>query len=214
MTATNQTMIVQTRNAGVEYTKNTFCFDTSSKQVIGKATVVVSKAMAAKSIPDPTVTGFVTQIKVQLAPKLDVKIGKAVGAFAVGADYKNIIGSFQCDGMRTQYKTDFALINSGGIRSGLPASTYRPLDPSIPRPDGNSTVLSGPWNLVYGDAYTAFPFGNFVGLISISESVLWTMLENGVSVVAGRYPQISGFTFVYNATAPANQRYVNFQSFI
>jgi 2',3'-cyclic-nucleotide 2'-phosphodiesterase (5'-nucleotidase family) len=84
MTATGQTMIVQTRNAGVEYTKNTFCFDTSSKQVIGKATVVVSKAAAVKSIPDPTVAGYISLIKTQLAPKLDVKIGKIVGAFEVG----------------------------------------------------------------------------------------------------------------------------------
>jgi 5'-nucleotidase len=84
MTATGQTMIVQTRNAGVEYTKNTFCFDTSSKQVIGKATVVVPKATAVKSIPDPTVAGFISLIKTELAPKLDAKIGKVVGSFGVG----------------------------------------------------------------------------------------------------------------------------------
>jgi 5'-nucleotidase len=62
---------------------------------------------------------------------------------------------------------------------------------------------------VFGDAYTVLPFGNNVALISISASLLWIMLENSVSqfpLYQGRYPQISGFTFSYNATAPVGAR--------
>jgi hypothetical protein len=51
--------------------------------------------MAAITAPNKTVENFVTQIKEELAPKLDVKIGRIVGDFTADDDIfyrRNVIG--------------------------------------------------------------------------------------------------------------------------
>lgn len=122
------------------------------------------------------------------------------------------LGSFITDGMVAQHPgVQLALMNTGGIRDGLPARTYSPVDLSISRPPSDASLTAGPWDLVFGDPYTVLPFGNAVAIIDISASNLWAALENSVSKIPGenqerRYPQISGFTFSYLATAPVGAR--------
>jgi 5'-nucleotidase len=77
-----------------------------------------------------------------------------------------------------------ALANSGGIRASLDA--------------GDVTL---------GEVMTILPFQNTLSTFKVTGKQLLTAIENGVSEVedvAGRFPQVSGMRFTFDASKPAN----------
>ncbi len=212
---TPSTLVAQVRNAGVEYTRTTLCVNIGTGRVKGSAVEYVSKAEAAKLTPDATAAALVKKYKEALAPKLDVKIGTVTGLFprggspAVERSGETPLGNFTTDAIRAKYKTDFALINGGGIRDTFPAKTFTPLDKTLSRP---ATSTTGPWDVTVGDAMTVFPFGNSISTTTITGSTLWKALENGVGgayPADGRFPQISGFKFSFDSSKPVGSRVVS-----
>jgi 2',3'-cyclic-nucleotide 2'-phosphodiesterase (5'-nucleotidase family) len=212
---TPSTLVAQVRNAGVEYTRTTLCVNIGTGRVKGSAVEYVSKAEAAKLTPDATAAALVKKYKDTLAPKLDVKIGTATGLFprggtpAVERSGETPLGNFTTDAIRAKYKTDFALINGGGIRDTFPAKTFTPLDKTLSRP---ATSTTGPWDVTVGDAMTVFPFGNSISTTTITGATLWKALENGVGgayPADGRFPQISGFKFSFDSSKPVGSRVVS-----
>jgi 5'-nucleotidase len=208
-------LVAQVRNAGVEYTRTTLCLNTNTGRVKGSAVEYVSKAEAAKLTPDATAAALVKKYKESLAPKLDVKIGTVTGLFprggspAVERSGETPLGNFTTDAIRAKYKTDFALINGGGIRDTFPAKTFTPLDKTLSRP---ATSTTGPWDVTVGDAMTVFPFGNSISTTTITGATLWKALENGVGgayPADGRFPQISGFKFTFDSSKPVGSRVVS-----
>ena len=209
------TLVAEVRNAGVEYTRTSVCIKTFNNRVVGSAVEYISKADAAKFTPDATAAALVKGYKDQLAPKLDVKIGTVSGIFprggspAVERSGETPLGNFTADAIRAKYKTDFALINGGGIRDTFPAKTYTPLDKTLVRP---ATAATGPYDVTVGDAMTVFPFGNSISTTTITGATLWKALENGVSgayPADGRFPQISGFKFSFDISKPVGSRIVS-----
>ena len=62
------------------------------------------------------------------------------------------------------------------------------------------------------DILTELPFGNSTVMTEIPGSQLLAAIENGVSQVekgSGRFPQVSGMSYVYDPTAPAGSRVVS-----
>ena len=60
-----------------------------------------------------------------------------------------------------------------------------------------------------GDVLTVLPFQNTLSTFEVTGAVLVEALENGVSQVeegAGRFPQVAGMTFAFDAAAPAGSR--------
>ncbi|WP_298858013.1 bifunctional metallophosphatase/5'-nucleotidase [uncultured Sulfitobacter sp.] len=79
-----------------------------------------------------------------------------------------------------------AIQNSGGIRASIDA--------------GQVTM---------GDVLTVLPFQNTLSTFQVTGAVLVEALENGVSQVeegAGRFPQVAGMSFAFDASAPAGSR--------
>ncbi len=114
-------------------------------------------------------------------------------------------GNLVADAMLAYSTTDIAVINSGGFRSSLPASSYIPQDPSLRRPPADP-----PWDLLRGDIDAMLPFVNFIVEQSITGAEIWDMLENSVSAIgtqeSGIFLQIAGFRFWYDATRPPGSR--------
>jgi 5'-nucleotidase len=208
------TLVAEVRNAGVEYSRTSVCIKISSNRVVGSAVEYVSKADAAKFTPDATAAALVKKYKDQLAPKLDVKIGTVDAVFprggspAVERSGETPLGNFTADAIRAKYKTDFVILNGGGIRDTFPAKTFTPLDKTLVRP---ATSTTGPYDVTVGDALTIFPFGNSVSTTTITGTLLWKALENGVGgayPADGRFPQISGFKFTFDSSKPIGSRVV------
>jgi 5'-nucleotidase len=204
-------LTAQVRNSGVEYTRTQICVDTNANKVIGSSIDYVTAAQRAGFPGDSNAAVVVAKYKDQLSAKLDVKIGSVSALFprggspAVERAGETPLGSYTADLLLNKYKTDLVLVNGGGIRDTLPAATYKPANTALKRP---ATGTTGPYDVVLGDAYTVFPFGNSISTTTITGANLWAALENGVSLWPsnGRFPHPGGFKFTFDTTKPAGSR--------
>ena len=216
---TAPTVLGQVRNAGVEYTRTQICMrggkvvGQSIQHVLRAASASINTSVAAtSSTADAATAAMVKKYKDQLSAKLDVKIGQVSGTFprggspAVERSGETPMGNYIADLMRAKYKTDFAIQNGGGIRDTFPAKNYVPAAPGLVR------TGTGPLDVTLGDAFTVFPFGNQVATTVVTGANLWKALENGVGgnyPGDGRFPQISGFKFSFDASKPLGSRIVS-----
>jgi 5'-nucleotidase len=209
----------QTRNSGVEYTRTQICI--RAGKVVGQSiqhvlksasTTINTGVLSTVTTQDATAAAMVKAYKDQLTAKLDVKIGKVSAVFprggtpAVERSGETPMGNYIADLMRAKYKTDFAIQNGGGIRSAFPAPTYIPADTTLVR------TGAGPLDVTLGDAFTVYPFGNQVATTVITGENLWKALENGVGGAYpgdGRFPQISGFKYSFDASKAIGSRIVS-----
>ena len=212
------TVLGQTRNSGVEYTRTQICI--RGGKVVGQSIQHVLRAAAPTintgivstiTTQDVAAAAMVKKYKDQLSAKLDVKIGQVSGTFprggtpAVERSGETPMGNYIADLMRAKYKTDFAIQNGGGIRDTFPARTY------IPAATGLVRTGAGPLDVTLGDAFTVFPFGNQIATTVVTGANLWKALENGVGgnfPGDGRFPQVSGLKYSFDASKPIGSRIV------
>jgi 5'-nucleotidase len=201
------------RNAGVEYNRTQVCVNTETNEVLGASNEVITRASAPVTTgTDAAVTAMITGYKSSLNAKMDVKVGKVATITPIGGtppvqrSGEHAFGNWSADIVRAKYKTDFALMNGGGIRTTFPASTYAPADKTLVR-----SGATGPYDIVLGDIYTIHPFGNVFSVIEVTGSQLWAALENGVSryPADGRWPHVSGMKFTVDVTKPVGSRIVS-----
>ncbi|MFM8384597.1 MAG: bifunctional metallophosphatase/5'-nucleotidase [Actinomycetota bacterium] len=203
------TLIAQTPNAGVGYNRIQLCV--SGSKVHGASLDYVTTADLKGVTADTAGAALVKKYKDQLVTKLDVKIGQVSELFprggspAVERAGETPMGNYLADLMRKELKTDLALTNGGGLRDTFPAATYKVVDTTYKRP---AAGVTGPFDVTLGDAISVLPFGNSVAVATITGTQLWAALENGVSQFpsGGRFPQISGFKFSFDASKAAGSR--------
>ena len=211
-------VIGQTRNSGVEYTRTQICI--KNGKVVGQSiehvlksasTTINTGVLSTVTTQDVAAAAMVKKYKDQLTVRLDIKIGQVSGVFprggtpAVERSGETPMGNYIADLMRAKYKTDFAIQNGGGIRDTFPAKTYVPVNPALVR------TGTGPLDVTLGDALTVFPFGNQIATTTVTGENLWKALENGVGgnfPGDGRFPQVSGFKFSFDASKPIGSRIV------
>ena len=101
------------------------------------------------------------------------------------------MGSAITDAMLARVKDqgiDVAIQNGGGIRASIDAG-----------------------EITMGEVLTVLPFQNTLSTFQVSGAVLKAALENGVSQIeegAGRFPQVAGMSYVFDASMPAGERIV------
>jgi len=203
------TLVAQTPNAGVGYNRIQLCV--SGSKVQGASLDYVTTADLKSVTADTAGAALVKKYKDQLVAKLDVKIGQVSELFprggspAVERSGETPMGNYLADLMRKELKTDFALTNGGGLRDTFPAATYKVVDTTYKRP---AAGVTGPFDVTLGDAISVLPFGNSVAVATITGTQLWAALENGVSQFpsGGRFPQISGFKFSFDASKAVGSR--------
>jgi 5'-nucleotidase len=101
------------------------------------------------------------------------------------------IGNLIADAMRAETGAQIAVQNGGGIRADID--------------EGPVTV---------GEVLTVLPFGNTIATLKLSGAGVRAALENGVSKVGGdsgtgRFPQVSGLRYVFDATREPGSRIVS-----
>ena len=147
----------------------------------------------ANVTPEPQAQAMADELSAKLDESLNVEIGATAGALDsrrnVVRGEESAMGNLIADAIRDATGADVSIANGGGIRADR---TYDP-----------GTVLTR------RDILTELPFGNVTVLTELPGSQVLAALENGVSQVengAGRFPQVSGMTFEYDASAPAGSR--------
>lgn len=131
----------------------------------------------------------------QLSSELDIDIGEAKVALdtqrSTVRSQESNFGNLIADAMRNATDADIGLTNGGGIRG--------------------DRIYEAGHVLTRRDVLTELPFGNTTVLVEVSGADVLAALENGVSQVedgAGRFPQVSGLAFSYDASKPAGERVV------
>lgn len=112
---------------------------------------------------------------------------------AAGRRQETNIGDFIADAFRTATGADVAILNGGSIRA-------------------DEIINAGP--LTRRDVLSMLPFKNKVVKVELSGEVLRQVLEHGVARSAedaepGRFPQVSGIRYAFDAQRPAGSRIVD-----
>ncbi len=112
---------------------------------------------------------------------------------AVGRTQETNVGDFIADAFRTATGADVALMNGGSIRA-------------------DEIIKAGA--LTRRDVLSILPFKNKVVKVEVSGATLRGVLEHGVARSAedaepGRFPQVSGLRFSFDARRPAGSRIVD-----
>jgi 2',3'-cyclic-nucleotide 2'-phosphodiesterase (5'-nucleotidase family) len=143
--------------------------------------------------PDPETQAMVDTFKAKLDESLNVEIGVTEVPLdsrrnVVRAE-ESAMGNVIADAMRAATGADITITNGGGIRAD------RTYDPGT--------------KLTRRDILSELPFGNVTVVTEIPGSQVLAALENGVSQVekgAGRFPQVSGISFAFDASAEPGKR--------
>ena len=143
--------------------------------------------------PDPEVAAVVAGFEAELSREMDVPLATVVAEIdsrnAAVRTGEAAIGNLIADAMRSKTGADAAVMNGGGIRGG---KVY---------PAGSAITRR--------DVLAELPFANRVVTIDIRGRDLRAALENGFSRLpdtAGRFPQVSGMTIVFDPRRPPGRR--------
>ena len=143
--------------------------------------------------PDPETVAMADALRAKMDQTLDVEIGTLEAPLDsrrnVVRTEEATMGNLIADAMRDATGADIAIMNGGGIR-------------------GDTTYDAGR-KLTRRDILTELPFGNVTVVTELPGSQVLLALENGVSQVekgAGRFAQVSGLSYAFDASAPAGSR--------
>jgi 5'-nucleotidase len=208
----NNQLVVENRSRGVTYSRLNLSVDPRNGQVLSRNVQFVTP-LAGAVTPDPAIVEMLQPFRAALAEAFDEVIGVATDLFPRGDNIERVgevaIGNLVADSMREAYGTDVAFTNGGGIRAPIPSS-YLPQDTTLRR-NTPGYAPGPPYDVVIGDVFTVLPFGNIVITRTVTGSQLYAILEHGVAAMPaanGRFPQISGFKFIYDVARPAGSRVV------
>lgn len=145
---------------------------------------------------EPATAAVVAKYEAELAARLNHPVGET----AVELDARQVnnrsretnLGSWLAEIYRASTQADVAIVNGGSIRSN---TTY------------------GPGQLTKRDILSILPFENPIVKLEVPGRMLRQALEHGVAEMhasqeSGRFPQVAGLRFGYDARRPAGQRVV------
>ena len=182
---------------------------TSDARELGKIDLNISKETGLvenidwKVIPvtdqvkDDPEFAVVSQKYARLMPELARVVGRTTVALdarsAEGRKRETNVGDFVTDVFRKAVAADVALINGGSIRA--------------------DSMIS-PGVLTLRDVLSILPFKNMIVKLELSGATLRAAVEHGLSRSAedaepGRFPQVSGIQFSFDANRPAGSRVVD-----
>ncbi len=200
--------VVENRSKGRSYARISLEFDRA--EGLQDASVEFVTPFTNDVEPDPELQAFLDDLNAQLAPILGTVIGSADVAItqrdscgnAAGRTCESLVGNAVSDALRATYGTDFAITNSGGLRTNLTC-------PADDNPtDFCPAFTPPPFPITRGQVLAVLPFGNVSTTSVLTGDEIKAWLENGVSRTGaqGRFPQVSGLCFTYDIARPAGDR--------
>ncbi len=164
-----------------------------SGRSVGVGFAVTPDAAVQSSVIDP-LAAAVAEIDADKVGTSDVDLDGRRASVRTGSTNQ---GNLHADALRATAANlaedfgtgvpDVAIQNGGGIRN-------------------DAVIPAGP--ITAGDTWDIAPFRNFVVVGEVSRETFHVLLEQAVDRIpgaGGQFPQVSGFTFTYDPTAPARE---------
>jgi 5'-nucleotidase len=171
-----------------EFTKLTVRFADGKIDVSAPERVEVD----SKVEEDESVKRLVDKYQANFKEKMEIEIGHTAvdldGRFSSIRTKETNLGNFVADLMRLSTEADFAVLNSGTLRS-------------------DDIHLAGP--LKMKDLVAVLPMADTLVVLGIRGDQVIDVLENGVSQwpkMEGRFPQVSGVCFEFDGSKPSGSR--------
>jgi len=174
-------------------------------KITSKIAELISVREAMETAPDETVSAMISAIMAGLDTILNEPIGESSVSMSSerspGVRTQEMpLGNLIADAFREASGADIAIAHGGIIRADLPFGV-----------------------ITKGDIISILPFGNTLMVKQVPPAVLFEILEHGVSGIVtdaelnidheqsaeGRFLQVSGFSFVYDPTAPVGARVIS-----
>ncbi|RDY86761.1 bifunctional metallophosphatase/5'-nucleotidase [Bacillus amyloliquefaciens] len=150
--------------------------DKKSKDIVQKS-AEIQYIDQSKMKPDPAAASILSKYEEKVKPIVSEVVGEA--AHEITGGYSNdgdtALGNLIADGMKAKMKSDFALMNGGGIRD---------------------SIKKGP--ITWGDLYNIQPFGNVLTKLEIKGKDLRDIINAQISPAYGPDYSISGFSYTWN----------------
>jgi len=181
------TVIVQAGSSGAKVGRLDIEIDPSTKKVLGASgkLLLVDQTRLA---PDPEVSGVIEKYRNLLDSDLSESLGEARVDLTSSNMRESNMGDFLTDIMRKRTGADFALLNSGGIRSNIFAGK-----------------ISG------SDIYNAVPFANRLVTVNLNGADIKALLERSAEQET-EVLQVSGMKVVMDSSRPVGERVVSVQT--
>jgi 2',3'-cyclic-nucleotide 2'-phosphodiesterase (5'-nucleotidase family)/predicted AlkP superfamily phosphohydrolase/phosphomutase len=211
----NGVLVTENRSKGIRFTRVRLVYDTSTKSVIYK-TADFHKPWVISVTPDAAIQARINELNAELAPIFNIVLGQstvvipradactAATGRTDGRACESLIGDLVTDAMRSQYGTDFALTNSGGLRADLtcPVGAVDPNANDFCSPSLYPVPNAGLYPITRGQVLGVLPFGNVSATLTINGAELKDYLETAVSSLPafgnGRFGQVSGLCFTFD----------------
>ena len=144
---------------------------------------------SADIMPDETALGVYNTWNADLAPTLDMVLGRAVGDFThdrYAGFSTTVLGQWVCDVMAEKAGTQIALQNGGGLRRDIPSG-----------------------DITYGIMYEVMPFDNTLVTMDITGEALLKNIEHGLGNEDIGNASFSGLKVVVDMDKPFGERVVS-----
>ncbi len=157
-------------------------YDTETRRIVSLEASLINLGSDAPE-PDPAVAALVETIR---AKEYDEPVGRCDVSCVPGRDQESRVGNLVTDAMRARSKAEVALMNSGGVRSGLVRGevTRRHL-------------------------FDIAPFPDEVRVYRLRGEELRSLLENGAPPSGGFRFEVSGIAFDMNPLESEGRRVGN-----
>lgn len=179
-------IVVQSYSSGTAFSDVDLLINPKTKDVISAKAEIVT-TYRDKITPDAEIKAMLDRYVDDVAPILNEEIGSTPNAITreTNAAGESAMGNMIADAMREQTGTDFAFMNSGGVRADIDAGT-----------------------ITWKEAFTVQPFGNDLVKMNVTGAQIKTLLEQqwGSKV---RIMPISGLKVKYDDSRAAGDRIVS-----
>ncbi|SFS76956.1 bifunctional metallophosphatase/5'-nucleotidase [Marininema halotolerans] len=186
-TTIDNKLIVQANCYGTSFSDVDLTLDRRTRDIVKKKAEVVNTYHEGVT-PDPEVAALIKKYQDKVEPIVNKEIGQSADEFTrtANASGESQLGNLVSDAQRWKMQTDIALMNPGGIRSDMPKG-----------------------KVTWGDLYTIQPFNNELITMKFTGKQLKQLLNQqwaGDHASAPKILQISGFTYQYDPSRPAEDR--------
>jgi 2',3'-cyclic-nucleotide 2'-phosphodiesterase / 3'-nucleotidase / 5'-nucleotidase len=179
-------LLVQSYSYGTAFSDVDLVIDPISKDIISKKAEIVNTVRTGIT-PDAHIKSILDGYIADVAPILNVVVGSAPNFISrtENADGESPMGNLIADSMRAETGTDFAFMNSGGIRSDIDAG-----------------------EITWKDVFNVQPFGNDLVTMNVTGAQIKTLFEQQWGSKE-RILKISGLKVTFDSSLPVGNRIVS-----